>query len=300
MSKYTLERLKPSNAVYDSYHRLRQDDVEMINRFVELIENTRKDVPFQGDIIEYTDEYGHYSNNAHIQSLDSKAGLFSVSVCSYVPFVFKDDEHGVTFNTGGGPWVTVDPAALAYAGKREKTFIVFGNSLIAAHSGIYFQAQVNVWVYTEPNQRHPGYSTKDWDKYYISYAEKPADGSGYRYVGRDIAFKTATELQHWKKTYKAVEFPGCAPNQTILFLYKKCCSLITREEWDNLDLPLDTRRVNGIIHVKVDYDDKAHMVTAYRFTNSGYLDPRKFGPYERAKGTALVPPDIIHRSLPGS
>jgi len=32
------------------------------------------------------------------------------------------------------------------------------------------------------------------------------------------------------------------------------------------------------------------IVTAYRFTNSGYLDSKRFGPYERAKGTALVAP----------
>jgi len=87
-----------------------------------------------------------------------------------------------------------------------------------------------------------------------------------------------------------VEFPGGSQNQVILFLYREAEILISREEWDALDLPLDTRRVNGIIHVKVHYDDVAHLITAYRFTNSGYLERKKLGPYERAKGTALVTP----------
>jgi predicted transcriptional regulator len=86
-----------------------------------------------------------------------------------------------------------------------------------------------------------------------------------------------------------VGFPGYDANHSILFLYRETDKLVSRKEWDALDLPLDTRLVNGIIHVKVAYNDDAHMVTVYRFTNSGYLDSREFGEYERAKGTALVP-----------
>ena len=292
MQEYTLESLKPLNASLDGYHRLEQSDVEIVNRYVKLIESTRREAPCPGDIIEYTDEYGIYYQNAHIQALDDVADRFSVSCVPHVPFVFKDDEHRVRFSTGGGPWVSVDAAALSHIGKRGKLFMLFGHDRVTGDRGVCFHASVNVWEYIAPEQHHPGFSTKDRAKHYVSYIEKPADGSAPHYYDfiNSIVFRNAAEFKRWKDTYKAVEFPGASPNQAIVFLYRETCRLVSREEWDRLHLPLDTRFVNGIIHVKADYDDKAHMITEYRFTNSGYLDPRMFGPYERAKGTALVSP----------
>ena len=290
MQKYTLEDLKPLNGVYIAHHRLEQSSADLVNRFAKLLESTRGDEPCPGDIIEYTDDLGNYSHNAHIYRLE-ETGRFSVSCVPHVPFVYEDDEKGVTFNAGGGPWVSVDPADFVYVGKREKMFMVTDrNCFLPAHSGLYFYAKVNVWEYTAPDQKYPGYSTKTWRKQHISCIENPADDSGYHYFGQNIAFRTDSELQLWKATYKAVEFPGHSPNNTVLFLYRERDRLVSREEWDGLDLPLDTRRVNGIIHVKAACDDGEHLITAYRFTNSGYLDTSRFVEYERAKGTALVAP----------
>jgi hypothetical protein len=289
---YTLENLKPLNASFDGEHKLDQNDVEMVNDFVKLIESTRKEKPYPGDIIEFTDEYGDYSPNTYIRAVDDETGQLSIRICPHIPFIYREDNgQEVGFhNTGGGLLTSVDATDLTYIGKREKLFAAFGHCLLPVHSAIYFNAMVNVWTYTAPDQKHPGYSTKDWDKQYISYIENPIDGSPYHYWGRNIAFKNAAELQRWKDTYKAVEFPGASPSQTILFLYREKDRLVSRKEWDALDLPLDTRFVNGIIHVKVAYDDNAHVITAYRFTNSRYLDSKRFGEYERAKGTVLVPP----------
>jgi len=289
---YTLESLKPLNAVFDSIHRLEQDDVEMVNNYVMLIESTRSEKPCSGDIIEYTDEYGHYNQSAHIHGFDAVTRRVGFYTFPFGPFVFHDDEQGFRFESIPGSHASVDFASLTYVGKREKSFKAFGHCFLPAHSAIYFYALVNVWEYIAPNQEHPGYSTKDWGKQYITYVEKPEDGSGYHYYGNfnsGLVFKNAAELQRWKATYKAVEFPGGSPNQIVLFHYRENDKLVSREEWDALDLPMDTRFVNGIIHVKVSYDDNAHMITVYRFTNSGYLD-KWFGEYERAKGTVLVPP----------
>jgi len=291
---YTLESLKPLNASFDVTQRLDQSDVEMVNRFVKLIESTRREKPCPGDIIEYTDEYGDYSQNAHIQAFDGEPGQLSICTCPYVPFVFyEDDGQGVYFNTGGGPWTSVDSAALTYIGKREKLFIVFCHNILPGKGSVCFKATVNVWEHIAPDQKHPGYSTKEWARQFMSYVEKPHDGSEYRYYGnfnQGLVFKTATDLQHWKITYKAVGFPGESPNSSVLFHYREIDRLVSREEWDALDLPLDTRFVNGIIHVKVAYDDNAHTITVYRFTNSGYLDSKWFGEYARAKGIELVAP----------
>ena len=292
MQDYTFESLKPLNASLDGRHRLEQSDVDIVNRLVDLIESTRRETPCPGDIIEYTDEYGIYYKNAHIQVLDRETDQFSVSCIPHVPFVFKDDEHDVWFSTGGGPWCFLAPAVLVYFGKREKLFKLFGHDRVTGETGVYFKALVNVWEYIAPNQHHPGYSTKDWAKRYISFVEKPTDGSAshyYDFINSAVFYNK--EYQQWKATYKAVEFPGGSPTQTILFHYRETCVLITREEWDNLDLPLDTRFVNGIIHVKVAYGDDSHMITEYRFANTGYLDPRSFSPYERAKGTVLSSPE---------
>jgi len=292
---YTLESLKPLNAVFDSVHGLEQCDVEMANSLAMLIESTRGETPCPGDNIEYTDEYGDYSKSTHILASDEETGRLSIRICPHVPFIHSaDEEKGVSYyHTGGGPLTSVDSSALAYIGKCEKLFMAFGHCGVAGHGAVYFKALVNSWEYVTPDQKHPGYSTKDWVRQYITYVDEPADGSAYHYYGTfnsGVVFKSAAELQRWKDTYKAVEFPGASPNRTVLFHYRESDRLISRKEWDELDLPLDTRFVNGIIHVKAAYDDHAHIVTAYRFTNSGYLDSKRFGPYERAKGTALVAP----------
>ena len=288
---YTLETLKPLNAVFDSEHRLEQSDVDMVNRSIKRIESTRGKTPLPGDIIEHTDELGIYSRNAHIQSLDSETGEISLCAIPFVPFVwYRKEEQGIRFSADGGPWTSVNAAALTYVGKREKMFKEFGHCGATAHGSVSFNATVNVWEYIAPDQKHPGYSTNDWRKEYITYIEKPADGSVYHYFGQHVVFKTAAELELWKATYKSVFYPGHSPNQTIAFFYRESSCLVSREDWDALALPLDTRRVNGIIHVKVYYDDITHVVTVYRFTNSGYLDTKRFAEYEKAKGTALEAP----------
>jgi len=288
---YTLESLKPLNVPFDSEHRLEQSDVDMVNRYIKLIESTRRDKPCPGDIVEHTDEYGDYCRNAHIKTYDGEAERFAVRIHPFVPCVYRGDDGQVAWHaTGGGMETFVDSSHLTYIGKREKLFMAFGHCGVVGNGAVYFKALVNVWEYIAPGQKHPGYTTKDWRKQYISYRENPVDGCVYRYYGQDIAFKNAAELQYWKHTYKAVEFPGDFRDHTVVFHYRENDKLVSREEWNALDLPLDTRFVNGIIHVKVAYDDVTHMINVYRFTNSGYLDTGKFGPYERAKGTALVGP----------
>jgi hypothetical protein len=288
---YSLESLRPLNVVFDSEHRLEQSDVDIVNKRIKLIESMRGALPCPGDMIEYTNEYGEYVKNAQIWSYDAATEQVSFYAYPHVPYVFlANGGTGVSFDSGGAMETVVEAAALTYVGKRDKVFKTFGHCGVTGHGAVCFQAQVNVWEYTAPNQRHPGYSTKDWRKQSITYVEKPDDGSSYHYYGLDFAFRTAAELQRWKKTYKAVEFPGAEPNNMILFLYRETDRLISRKEWNALVLPLDTRFVNGLIHVKVLYDDEAHLVTVYRFTNSGYLDPRRFVEYERARGTALSSP----------
>ena len=49
-NKYTVETLKPLNVLYDHEHWLTQQDVDMVNNYVELIEQTRSELtPKIGD-----------------------------------------------------------------------------------------------------------------------------------------------------------------------------------------------------------------------------------------------------------
>ena len=137
----------------------------------------------------------------------------------------------------------------------------------------------------EPEPLHGDYSTKDYDKYYISYcvdsSGRPKDGE-YRYIGNDIAFRTTADYEAWRNTLRGVEFAGNWENQKVIFIYKRIEKLITEQEYNSLDLPVDTRTCNGTIQVKVKYDDDIHTITEYRYTNSGG-EFKNIQPYELAR-----------------
>jgi len=135
---------------------------------------------------------------------------------------------------------------------------------------------------------HGEYSTKDYDKHYIYYCaderSNPKAGSSYRYLDNNIVFETAEEYAVWLKTFHGVEFKGFWPNQTVVFCYKRVEKLIPQNEYDALDLPTDTRFCNGVVDVKVHYDDTLRTVTEYRYTNDEpTLAEKRVNPYVLAR-----------------
>ena len=70
--------------------------------------------------------------------------------------------------------------------------------------------------------------------------------------------------------------------EAVVFTYREKGYLISKEEWKELDLPIDTRMCNGIIFVKVKYDDENHIVHTYRYTNDGSENWKTHKPYEIA------------------
>jgi len=297
---YTLETLWPANRTFEQQYRLNQTDVSIVNECVNVIEGNRGNQPLPGDIIEFTDEYGEYYNHAHLGRVNQKTGLTDIYLSPYTPFVSLNhelSESRCSFDCGGGPREEVKATALSFLGKRKKTFKVFGHHGAVPDGGLYFEAMVNSWEYIAPNQVFPGYSTRNWDRQYISCRSNPVEGCPYLYYGQGVAFKTREEYEFWKQTYHAVEFANYPVNQLVVFLYREVDKLVSREEWDRLDLPLDTRLVNGVdktIHVKVACevacDLSPRTMTAYRFTNTGYLKRAEYDQYERARGTLLESP----------
>lgn len=299
---YTLESLNNMNYRYNADHRLSQSDVDKANRFVALIENSRRtDKPMPGDILELTDEYGHYYANAHIEC-DSNYEENCLNVCehAYIPFVSENEpEHSVSMSTSGGSWPQI-PNSVKLIGQREKTFCVWGRWGPCANGAINFNATVNVWEYIAPNPKHGAYTTKDFDKAYVSLRNEPDKDSGYliflSHGGTSCgAFKTNFEYEVWKKTFKAVEFQGCSENQRVVFYYRHRQKPISKEEWQIMDAPVDTRLWNGsIVMCKFAYDDEKHELIDYCYADGqmksgGYsayycadleLDWRSHKPYE--------------------
>lgn len=287
---YTIESLKQINCRFTCEHRLYESDVEMANNYVKIIEGSRSTAtPQVGDIVRYTNEYGEYYGHAHIEKADD----VEVYICEspYVPFVRKRD-NGIGCSTSGGAWKHIPIGEFKYLGTELKTFCDWGHCGPCANGAVEFQAEVSVWEYTHPDNRYAPYTTKDYDRMFISYVVdefgNPTNGSDYRYFGNGIAFKTDEDYQAWLRTYRGVELRGAWESQAVVFKYRECEYYITKEEWDALDYPIDTRTCNGIIFVKVYYDDENHWIRTYRYTNDGSANWRTHKPYMLARREAGI------------
>ena len=271
---YTIETLTEINGSYHAEHRLQQSDVDIANKYVEIIEKSRTDDEIQvGDMIELTVKYGDYYKHAHVENFNPETDNWSVCEKPSVPFVsLSKTKDNIRCNTSGGPWSSV-PNNLNLIGKRKKIFKDWGHRGVCGNGAINFEATVNVWEYKQLDPLYGDFSTKEYDKHYISYyvdsLGNPKGGSIYRYFGDNIAFTTKEDYEAWRDTYKGAEFDGNWPNQTVVFTYKTVEKLVSKQEYDALDLPVDTRICNGVIKVKVQYDDFRHTVTEYRYTNDG-------------------------------
>jgi hypothetical protein len=272
---YSIESLIAINGSYHMNHRVLQSDVDLANSYVEIIENSRTDDGIQvGDIVEYTDKHGGYYRNAHFESYGSMTeNMWHICEHPQIPFIgLTGDKKNIRCSTSGGAWTDI-PGNLKLIGKRKKYFMDWGHCGSCADGAVTFEALVNVWEYRQPDPLYGEYSTKDYNRHYISYCVdelgKPKNGSQYRYLGNGIAFVNKEEYEVWKRTFRGVEFAGNWANQTVVFIYKRIEKLITKAEFNNLNLLIDTRMCNGIVQVKVEYNDNNKTVTEYSHTNNG-------------------------------
>lgn len=297
---YTIESLKEINKTYDREHRVTQQDVDKVNGYVDLLQSTRTaDKPQPGDLLRLTDKIGVYYHYARIASRKqiNITGRSEIDVCHWpeAPWLNCPDPEisKYTLSICGSSYDSVPDGELTYIGTDKAYFKDWGHNGACRDGAVLFSATVNVWEYVEPNPVFPPeYTTKKWDKqtiYFKSRHKISKNDSGHTIFGNGIAFHTHEEYRIWLQTYKGVEFRGVSPDHTVVFLYRETQYYISREEWDTLDLPLDTRMCNGIILVKVRYDDENRAIHAYRFTNDGSkINRRLYCPFERAKGADLT------------
>lgn len=257
MKKYTIETLSEINQRFISTHCfLRDSDVEMVNELVTAIENTRtENSPQLGDIVLYTNEYGEYFSNAHIETVNEN----SVELCERTSTYVSVDNEKVYCNSSGGTWKHIAIKDLTYTGnQKEKLFWHFGSRGACADGSVDFYAKVNVW---ECNLNKEPFSTKTHDKYYFSYSEK--EYSGYHYFssksGISInAWNTEEEFQAWLRTNRAVV------NNNIAWTYKTVKHHLSPSDFDSLDAKEDIFLMNGSKRrCKRVYDDKNYTIHLY-------------------------------------
>lgn len=262
MDRYTIESLSEINEDYILENgKIRQQDVDMVNRYVELIENTRSDVaPRAGDIVRYTDAYGEYYHHAHIEYV--AAGIANVCENASV-HISRCDENAFGFQlaSSGGSWSNLPVNRMTYTGSEKKRFWDFGNE--AYHlMGLDFYVKVNVWM-CDMNQEH--FSTMTHDKYYLYYLKDDRDG--YHFFASngnhgEKAWKYEEEVQAWIRTYRGV-ITRISGNQAVVWTYKERYYHVTPDQYDTLDLPEDILQMNGLRYCKRSYDVQEAILATY-------------------------------------
>lgn len=255
--KYTIESLSKINQRFIGTHYwLKQSDVEMANELVAAIENTRtENKPQPGDIVIYTNEYGEYFSNAHIETVNDD----TIYLCERANTYVSVDNEKVYCNSSGGTWKHIDIKDLKYTGsQQEKRFWHFGSCGACADGGIDFYAKVNVW---KCNLSKEPFSTKTHDKYHFSYSEKKYSGYHYFLSKSGMpsnAWNTEEEFQAWLITNRAVI------NNNAIWTYKTIEHHLSPTEFDNLNAPEDIFLMNGSKRrCKRVYDDKNYTIHLY-------------------------------------
>lgn len=274
---YTKETLSAINQRYlhggqHGYrHELNDQDVDKANKIIGIIEQTRSEKsPKPGDIIQYTTDYGKYYPYAHIDAIDNN-GEATIIEQPYTPFVLvKDQDHDISFSTSGGSFHFVPSKDLTYVGTDKKLFCCWGWEGPCQDGAIDFTAEVSVWKYEEPDQKNPGYSTKEYDRFSVSDSgenSKCTKETGYRFhVMSDglnrTAFKDKDEYDAWLSTFRGKEFKDHDNSSFIVWTWKQFEKHVTPKEFDAMPQPVDTMLFNGAIRkCKRIYDEERHAVT---------------------------------------
>ena len=275
---YTLESLKEIN---HANRYLNESVVAHVNKCVTEIENDRTPLlPTYGDIVKYTDETGEYFACASVQPADGFTGDNQINLC-------QSGSHGHYCNhhisTSGGPWCNVDKSLFKLIGKATASFWVWGYNGACANGGVDFVAEVNLW---ECNLNEQKYSTEFYDRQFITKLKEP-DEYGYRYSGRNIAFRTESDYKAWLKTFNGIETRRLSEASAInwsavVWHDKEVKHYVSKETYDSIEnYVIDTCLCNGVRRCKRVYGE--HKVDTYITYDIPELDWRSNKEYARAR-----------------
>lgn len=249
------------NASYDHEHRLRQEDVDMVNDHVFHIERTRSSQqPKIGDRVVYTSKYGDWYGQALIEKFEDEK--CSLCLSPYVPFIWKSP-LGIGCSVSGGPFTSVQTADLQFAGWTEAYYKDWGHCGACGNGSVTFKARVAQWTYREPNPLYDEeLTTETWRKLYITKRAMP--DSPYLYHGDGIAWRDEAELRQFVQDFEGRVFPGSRENQVVVWCYRDVLQNLSQEEWDALNAPVSSRRIyNARQPVKVVKNHATHKRICY-------------------------------------
>jgi hypothetical protein len=274
------------NINYNNKHGLTAADVDKVNGLINLIESKSK-APKNGDYIEISDDHGSFYKCARVDGFgfDDNGGedLQRVRYCerAYTPFIWSDGGDYKT-SISGGSFAGIARADIKHIGRKATLFCAWGHAGPCAGGAVHFYAMANAWEWKSKTPFFGDYTTEKYNKVYISDCPRPEER--YRFLGDGIAFETQKELDCFLSTFRAVGFDWPhSSNRQVYFLYTTDKKMISFDDWQKLELPIDTRTCNGIINVKVSYDDKTATITEYRHTNDGGNAKRNAKPYALAR-----------------
>lgn len=270
--KYNFESLEMINSRYCTKYKVTQDDVNMVNTYVALIENTRSNtIPKAGDVVRYTNQHGDYYPYAHIN--ENCNGVCNICGESSVPFI-KPYKEEISCNTSGGQWNNLETSSLKFIGTEQKHFKDWGHLGACADGSVHFTAEVSIWEYVHPEPLYKDYTTKNWRKFYISRIseDERQNYGGYLYKSMDgIAFQTESEFHQFLSDFKGEIFSGNRSNQYVIWCYKEQQERISQEEFDALNLPKTSIYCNGKRPAKVKYDDENKTAIMYFAMSDTYI-----------------------------
>ncbi len=152
---YTLETLKPLNASFDREHGLKEKDADIVNSMIRRFENIVKSTtPEKGDII-YLEGYRSSEQRViryrgHIDDTNAygedKLYCVTSATLSNVRQVSNDK---ISLSTGGGYWLSVEPAHAEFLGYALKEFWAWGSNGACGNGSVYFLAPVKVWKHVD-------------------------------------------------------------------------------------------------------------------------------------------------------
>lgn len=258
-NKYSIETLKERNVSYDHEHGLTQEDVDMANRYVELIERTRSEMtPQVGDRLVYVSRHGDHYPYALID--DERNGSLSVCEQPYVPFVWPV-AGSIRLSVSGGAFHSIDPKELKFVKWTEGSFKDWGHCGACAHGAVTFTAKVPQWIYREPEPLYGDFTTETFRRFYL---HKDSEARNL-YQSLDIAFHNEGDFQQFLQDYEGTVFQGNWENQIVVWCFHREYVFLPLSEWEKIDAPAVERRLD--FHpeqVKIVKDMERHITYFHR------------------------------------
>lgn len=260
---YEVGALVPLNEAYNRMHGFIHEDVNAVNYFLRKIESTRSNErPMPGDIVLYTNVFGDYYPHSIIEKTEN--GLLHIYHDSEIPFVYSKDQ-AIEYSICGGEFSDYTPVSeLKYLGKVHSTHKVWGHNGECGDGAIRFDAQVNLWEYTCPDNIYGHFTTKTWRKILLEQVYNSQTRS-YALRGEGLYFPGEGTLQAFMNAYCGTIFPGPDDDTFVLWCYRENVQPLNKTEWDAIDSPeVVSDDFPPATKFKIVKDFKNHILNIYQ------------------------------------